>query len=101
MASVSLALQVGSPAASIVAVTPVAPWAGSQQAGFTYPQADVPAAAGSVVATVAVTVPSNWSGAFSLSGPNASSFALSGNNLVVGATALTNGAYDVTIMATP
>jgi hypothetical protein len=59
-----------------------------------------PLAAGSLICPIAVA-PSGWSGALALSGSNASSFALSGSNLVVGSTALQPGTYSVTITATP
>ena len=59
-----------------------------------------PVAANTVVCPISV-VPSGWSGALTLSGTNASSFALSGTNLVVGASALSAGTYSVTITATP
>lgn len=59
-----------------------------------------PLAAGSVICPITVT-PSGWSGALTLSGTSASSFALSGSNLVVGSSALNAGTYSVTITATP
>lgn len=60
-----------------------------------------PVAAGTVIAVCTVTPPS-WSGALALSGPDAGSFALSGLNLVVGATAIsTPKTYNVTLTATP
>jgi hypothetical protein len=59
-----------------------------------------PLAAGTVICPLAIT-PTGWSGALALSGTNASSFALSGSNLIVGATALAAGSYSVTITATP
>jgi hypothetical protein len=59
-----------------------------------------PLAAGSVICPITVA-PSGWSGALALSGASASSFALSGSNLVVGSAALQSGTYSVTITATP
>jgi hypothetical protein len=59
-----------------------------------------PLAAGSTICAIAVA-PNGWSGALALSGTNASSFALSGSNLVVGSTALAAGTYSATITATP
>ena len=59
-----------------------------------------PLAAGSTVCPI-VLAPTGWSGALALSGTNASSFALSGSNLVVGSPALVAGSYSVTITATP
>jgi hypothetical protein len=59
-----------------------------------------PLAAGSVVCPITIA-PSGWSGALALSGVNASSFALSASNLVVGSTALPAGTYSVTVTATP
>jgi hypothetical protein len=60
-----------------------------------------PVAAGTLIATCSVT-PSGWSGALTLSGPDAASFALSGLNLSVGTAALTNAkTYLVTVTATP
>ena len=60
-----------------------------------------PVAAGTVVASCTVT-PSTWSGTLALSGANASSFAISGLNVVVGSSPITAaGTYDVTVTATP
>ena len=60
-----------------------------------------PVAAGSTIAGCSVA-PAAWSGALTLSGPNAGLFALSGGNLVVGTAAIaTPGTYQVTITATP
>jgi hypothetical protein len=60
-----------------------------------------PVAAGSLIATCSVT-PAGWSGALTLSGADAASFALSGFNLNVGAAAITNPkTYSVTVTATP
>jgi hypothetical protein len=59
-----------------------------------------PLAAGSLVCPITIA-PSGWSGALSLSGANASSFALSASNLVVGSTALQSGTYSVIVTATP
>ena len=59
-----------------------------------------PLAAGSKDCTISVA-PAGWSSARALSGTHASSFALSGSNLVVGSTALAAGTYAVTITATP
>lgn len=59
-----------------------------------------PVAPGTILGSVAVT-PSTWSGTLSLTGTNASSVAVSGTNIVVGATALSAGSYTFTIDATP
>lgn len=59
-----------------------------------------PVAPGTIICPITVT-PSGWSGALTLSGANSGSFALSGSNLVVGATALGVGTYTVTITSTP
>ena len=59
-----------------------------------------PLASGAVICPISVA-PAGWSGALTLSGTNASSFALSGSNLVVGATALPVGTYSITLTATP
>jgi hypothetical protein len=59
-----------------------------------------PLAAGSLICSIAVA-PGGWSRALSLTGANASSFALSASSLVVGSTALLPDAYSVTITATP
>ena len=63
-----------------------------------------PLAAGTVICPITVT-PSNWSGTLSLSGPNASAFAISSGgtqNLVVGSAAITAaGNLSVTINAAP
>ena len=59
-----------------------------------------PLAAGSVICPITVA-PGGWSGALTLSGASASSFALSASNLVVGSTALQPGTYSVMITATP
>ena len=59
-----------------------------------------PVAAGALICPITIA-PTGWSGALTLSGPNASSFALSGSNLNVGPAALTAGTYNVTITATP
>lgn len=59
-----------------------------------------PVASGTVICPIVVT-PASWSGALTLSGTNAASFALSGSNLVVGAAALNAGTFSVTITSTP
>jgi hypothetical protein len=59
-----------------------------------------PLAAGSLICPITVA-PGGWSGALALTGANASSFALSASNLVVGPTALQPGTYSVTVTATP
>lgn len=59
-----------------------------------------PVAAGAFLCSIGVA-PSGWTGTLSLSGANASSFAISGSGLYVGATALGAGSYAVTITATP
>lgn len=63
-----------------------------------------PLAAGTELCPITV-VPSGWSGTLALSGANASEFAISsgtsGEELVVGSTALSAGTYSVTITATP
>lgn len=59
-----------------------------------------PLSAGSVVCAIGIS-PSSWSGVLALSGTSAGSFALSGQQLVVGSTALPAGSYSVTITATP
>lgn len=63
-----------------------------------------PLAAGSQICPITVA-PSGWSGSLALSGMNASDFAISsgtsGQELVVGSTALNAGTYSVTITATP
>jgi len=64
------------------------------------PPYTAPLAAGSIICTVAIA-PAGWSGALTLSGTNASSFALQGTNLVVAASPLAAGTYAVTITATP
>jgi hypothetical protein len=64
----------------------------------------VPVTAGQLVCPITVQ-PGAWTGAFGLSqtsGPQANAFAISGNNLVVGATGITQpGAYGLTISASP
>ncbi|MBV8739840.1 MAG: hypothetical protein JO007_21815 [Alphaproteobacteria bacterium] len=61
----------------------------------------VPVAAGTQIATCAVN-PSNWSGALTLSGSQASNFALSGTNIVVGTNPITTaGTVTLTLTATP
>jgi hypothetical protein len=72
------------------------PHSGHSRRGCAVP----PLAAGTVICPITIA-PSGWSGALTLSGTNASSFALSGTNLVVGSTALGTGTYAVTITATP
>jgi opacity protein-like surface antigen len=64
------------------------------------PTLTAPLAVGAVVCPITIT-PAGWSGAIALSGTNASSFALAGSNLVVGAAALPAGAYSVTLTSTP
>jgi hypothetical protein len=60
-----------------------------------------PLAAGTLVA-VCTTTPTGWSGALTLSGADASLFAVSGFNLSVGAAALTVArTYALTVTATP
>lgn len=60
-----------------------------------------PVAPGTIICPLVVS-PTGWSGLFSpLTGANASSFSLSGSNLVVGSTALAAGSYSVTVTATP
>ncbi|MGH7158830.1 MAG: hypothetical protein ACREFS_01965 [Acetobacteraceae bacterium] len=63
-----------------------------------------PLAGGTEICPITVA-PTGWSGSLSLSGTNASDFAIasgtSGQELVVGSTALAAGSYSVTITATP
>ena len=60
-----------------------------------------PVASGTLVATCTV-VPSTWSGAFTLSGADASFFTLSGTNVAVGSSALTAPRiYNINLTATP
>ena len=59
-----------------------------------------PLAAGATVCAISIA-PTGWSGALTLSGANASAFALSGSNLVVGSTPLNAGTYSVVITANP
>ena len=92
-------MQVGSPAATVLSLSPVAPWTGVGDS-LSYPQASVPAPAGSEVATFSV-VPVAWTGNLALSGSNAGSFAISGNTLIVGDNALPAGSYAVTVTASP
>lgn len=59
-----------------------------------------PAAAGAIVCALGIA-PITWNGTLSLSGANASAFAISGQNLIVGSSPLAAGTYDVTVTATP
>jgi hypothetical protein len=80
----SITITVAGPASTSVTCAPVA--AGG--------------AANSVVCPIAV-LPSGWAGSLTLSGPDVAKFAISGSNLVVGATALAAGTYNVTITSAP
>jgi len=86
-ATTTLSIIINSPPSTVIAC-PLAP------------SYSAPLPAASVICTIAVT-PAGWSGALTLSGPDAASFALSGSNLVVGSAALAAGTYSVTITATP
>ena len=86
-ASTQLSIIVGGTGSTSVACTPLT-------------TLTAPVAAGTLICPIAV-VPSGWTGVFTLSGANATSFALSGSTLVVGATPLAAGSYSVTITATP
>src|SRR5271154_2163706 len=56
---------------------------------------------GTLIATCAV-LPSNWVGTLSLSGADASFFAISGETVVVGSAAITVArTYNITVTATP
>src|SRR5437762_5675276 len=61
----------------------------------------VPTAAGTVICPITVA-PAGWQGALTLSGTDAAAFTISGNNLVVGASAITAaGTKSVTLNAAP
>jgi hypothetical protein len=61
----------------------------------------VPVAPGTKMATCTMT-PTQWVGTIALSGPDASFFTVSGKDIVVGGTALTNPrVYNVTVTSTP
>ncbi len=59
-----------------------------------------PLAAGAAICSANIS-PSNWQGVLTLTGVDASFFALSGSNLVVGPTALAARAYSITLTSTP
>ena len=94
-ASLNLTITITSPASTAVTLTPVAPFTGS---GSSFSAVE-PIAAGAVVGALSVT-PAGWQGTFALSGTNASSFAVSGSNLVT-AMALAIGAYNIVVTANP
>jgi hypothetical protein len=61
----------------------------------------VPVAPGTKMATCTM-LPNTWVGTIALSGPDASFFTVSGKDIVVGGTALTNPrVYNVTVTSTP
>lgn len=60
-----------------------------------------PVAPGTVIANCSVS-PSTWSGVITLSGADASVFALSGEDLIVGTSAITVArTYNITVTSTP
>lgn len=95
MTTLSLVITINSAPSTGITFTPASPFTGSGTAF----SASGPIAAGATVGSIAVA-PAGWQGALSLSGANASSFTLSGLNLVAAA-ALAAGTYDVTVTATP
>jgi hypothetical protein len=100
MIATSLSLVINSPGATALTAVPVAPWTLSGNA-LSYPATSpLPVPAGSPICALSVT-PSTWSGVLTLSGANASSFALSGMTLNVGANPLPPETLAVTITATP
>jgi len=94
-ASLNVTITITSPTSTVVTLTPVAPFTGSGSAF----SAVEPISVGMVVGALSVT-PAGWQGTFALSGTNASSFTISGSNLVT-AVALAIGAYNVVITANP
>ncbi len=95
MTSISLIFNVNIPASTALTFTPGAGWTGN---GTTF-SATSPIASGSTVGTLTVA-PAGWVGMLALGGAQASSFVLSGTNLLAAA-ALPVGAYNVTVTATP
>lgn len=95
-ASINLSISITSPPSTSITFTPAAPFSGSGTS-FT---AVGPVASGVTVGTF-VVAPSGWQGALALSGTNASSFTLSGMNLVTAATLSPGTTYAVTGTATP
>ena len=90
MTSATFTIIISSALSTSVTVTPVA--------GLT-----APVAAGTVVANIAV-LPAGWTGGVTLSGANASSFAIGGtspNYTIVAAAVLAAGSYSATVTVTP
>lgn len=88
MATTNVTITVNSPASTSVTFT-------ASQSSWT-----APVAPATVIGSMAVG-PAGWGGTLSLSGSNASSFAVAGSDLVVGSTALAAGSYSLTITASP
>ncbi len=95
MSSISLVFNINSPASTAITFAPAAPFTGSGTT-FTAPGT----VASGVTAGTLTIVPTGWVGVLALSGTNAASFTLSGNNLVTAAS-LVPGSYSVTVTATP
>jgi hypothetical protein len=85
----------GATPSTAVTLAPAAPFTGSGGAF----SAAAPVGSGVVVGTLSVA-PAGWQGTLSLSGANASSFALNGASLTTAA-ALAAGTYTLDVVATP
>ncbi len=95
MSTLSLVITINSVPSTGITFTPAAPFSGSGSAF----SATGPVASGVTVGSF-VIAPAGWQGALTLSGAQAASFTLSGLSLVTAA-ALSAGAFNVTVTATP
>ncbi len=100
--SASVIITISCPASTAFSLTPASPWTASgayPAFALNYPStAPSPVPANSIVAAINLS-PASACVINSLSGTNASSFAISGTNLIVGSTALAAGTYNITISA--
>jgi hypothetical protein len=95
MATLSFELIVNSPPSTGIIFTPAAPVTGS---GSSFSESgQIPA--GTTIGTLSVS-PAGWQGILALTGAQASSFTLSGMN-VIASSVLAVGTYDLAITATP
>ena len=100
--SAGLTITVSCPVSASFSLTPGSPWTVSgayPTFALNYPNSGpVPVPANSLVAGIGLS-PAGACVINPITGTNASSFAISGTNLVVGATALPAGTYTITISA--
>lgn len=99
MHSLTLSIVIGGGAISVSA-TAISPWTLSGTT-LSYPSdSPLPVPAGSGIASIQIAPP-GWNGTLTLSGPQASLFAISGTTLNVGAAVMNPGSYSVTVTARP